>query len=184
MLCCTKQVITLNILLLGYLNHSYWDFTEYAQDRKISKQPPKCCSQLRPAEGIPGLLLRKSLKTVQQTKPILVATALPCITTYSPSAVKLVRVIKNNFNHFMRRTGLLQDHRIIAHSEKTRIYKTIGSELKSNHYLTLNLKVMEFFQYQTWLRNKFNNNVFKTQCNRSPSSKNCVYLITRKQRGI
>lgn len=62
----------------------------------------------------------KFLKTVQQTKPIPVATALPRIITYPPSAVKLVRVIKNNFNHFRRRTGLLQDHRIIAAFRKNK----------------------------------------------------------------
>ena len=39
---------------------------------------------------------------------------IPFIATYSPSAVPLIKVIKDNFNHFRDKTQLLQDHRIIA----------------------------------------------------------------------
>ena len=135
--------------------------------------------------GYSRSFLRKSLKIFQQTKPIVVSTVLPLITTHSPSSVKLVRVIKNNFNDFTRRTGLLQDHRIIAAFRKNKNLRDCLVRAKIRPLSDPKPKGHgELFQHRTWLRNTYNNNVFKTQCHGGPSSKNCVYLITCKQCGL
>ena len=53
--------------------------------------------------------IRSHIKQLLQSEPPDVTTKLPLITTYSPSAAALVRLIQNNFQEAIRGTETLQD---------------------------------------------------------------------------
>lgn len=122
--------------------------------------------------------LREVLKTFNHTKPITVESLLPFITTYSPTAIRLVRAIKANFNNFLAQNDLLRDFRVIAAFRKNNNLQDIlvkaklpplGAPRPSGHG--------SFFRTRFWARNRHNNNVFPTQKGVSAKSSNCVYLI-------
>ena len=135
--------------------------------------------------GYSRSFLRKSLKTFRETrKPQVVSKILPFIITYSASAARLVRVIKTNFQKTMIGTNILQDHRIIAAFKKNRNLQDYLVKAKISPLLALKPRGHgEFFKHQTWLRSKYNKNVYKTQAWGNTQSKNCVYLITCAQCG-
>ena len=135
--------------------------------------------------GYSRSFLRKSLKTFLETKPQVVSTILPFIITYSASAVRLVRVIKTNFQKALSGTQILQEHRIVAALKKNRNLQDYLVKAKVSPLLTLRPRGQgEFFKHQTWLRSKYNKNVFKTLTWGNIQSKNCVYLITCTQCGL
>jgi len=137
------------------------------------------------SRGYTRSFLKTCFRTFQQTKPISVSSKLPFITTYSQSAVRLVRVIKSNFQNIIGNTDILQDHTIIAAFRKNRNLQSYLVKAKIQPILTPTSRGHgDFFQQQIWLRSKSNNNVYKTQDLGSLQSKNCVYLITCKHCGL
>ena len=126
--------------------------------------------------------LRRVFKTFLQTKPQEVSPLLPVVTTYSPSAVKLVKVIKNNFQKFTEKTQLLQEHRIIAAFRKNKNLQDflVKAKIKKLSH-TRPIRHGEFFQPLYWVRNNHTNDVFPTFKYGNVHSKNCVYLIMCKQ---
>ena len=110
---------------------------------------------------------------------------IPFIATYSPSTVPLIKVIKDNFNHFKDKTQLLQDHRIIAAYRKNKNLRDqlVKAKVKALHN-SRSKGHGEFFQNQSWVRNQHNRNVFPVYRYGSVYSKNCVYLIRCKQCGM
>ncbi|XP_024120271.1 uncharacterized protein LOC112141375, partial [Oryzias melastigma] len=64
--------------------------------------------------GYPRSFLRKCFNSFLDIKPINLSPILPVITTYSPFSLRLLRVIKSNFQTFVQESNRLQDHRIIA----------------------------------------------------------------------
>ena len=134
--------------------------------------------------GYSRSFLRGVLKTFNKINPITTDSLLPFITTYSPTAVKLVRTIKANFHSFLAQNNLLRDFRIIAAFRKNKNLQDIlvkaklpplGAPKPSGHG--------SFFRTLVCVRNKQNNNVFPVQKGVSAKSSNCVYLIWCKSCG-
>ena len=122
--------------------------------------------------------LRKALRTFRETKAVAVGPHLPFVTTYSPSAVRLVREIKNYFSHMVSSTTLLNNFSIIAAFRKNKNLRDIlvQAKLHSSSRPRPNAQG-QFFRYRPWVRNQTTHDVFPTQGRGSPLSKNCVYLI-------
>lgn len=129
--------------------------------------------------GYSRSFLRKSFRTFLHTKPRLVASILPFVTTYSNSTVKLVRVIKHNFQNILTNNGVLPDHNIIAAFRKNKNLQSYLVKAKIPPMTSPKVKGQEtFFQHRAWVRNRWNGDVYKTQERGCPQSRNCVYLIT------
>ena len=128
---------------------------------------------------------RLALKNFLHTKPILVSTILPFVTTYSPSAVKLVKRIKEHFNHTFSNSEYLKDHRIIAAYRKNKNLQDYLVNAKVKPLVEPKTRGQgDFYKHKTWIRSKSNNNVFKNMTWANPHTKNCIYLITCSQCGI
>lgn len=169
----------------GLVKSQLLRFHRICSDKEDFKRATKTLFAALYTRGYSRSFLRKSFKTFQQTKPRLVSSMVPFVTTYSQSTVKLVRVIKNNFKNIIGRTEILQDHSIIAAFRKNRNLQSYLVKAKIQPIVTPKSKGhVDFFQHQTWLRSKYNKNVYKIQDLGSPHSKNCVYLITCKRCGL
>ena len=135
--------------------------------------------------GYTRSFLRTCFGRFKQTKPILISSKLPFVTTYSQSAVGLVRVMKSNFKNIMGNTDILRDHSIIAAFRKNRNLQSYLVKARLQPMLAPKSKGHgDFFRQQVWLRSRYNNTVYKTQDLGSLQSKNCVYLITCKRCGL
>ena len=122
---------------------------------------------------------RTALKNFMKTKPQLVSTALPLVTTYSLPAVKLIKVIKCNFNNVFGNSEVLQDHRVIAAFRKNKNLKDYLVQAKVKPLKTPKPRgYVEFYKHRTWLRSTANNTVYKNEAGGGPLTKNCVYLVT------
>ncbi|XP_045897466.1 uncharacterized protein LOC123964654 [Micropterus dolomieu] len=142
------------------------------------KEATKVLFSALTSRGYCRAFLRRAFKTFLHTKPLTTDSLLPVITTYSPSAVKLVRTLKHNFQNLISTTQLLQDHRLIAAFRKN---KNLQDTLVKAKLATLvNSRPIghgEFFKHQPWVCNPHNHNVFVTHRHGNVHSKNCVYLI-------
>ena len=128
--------------------------------------------------GYSRSFLRKSVKTFKGTKPPIVGPRLPFITTYSPSSMLLVRQIKTHFSRLLNDTQLLRNHGIIAAYRKNNNLQDILVRAKLRPLShPRSTRHGEFFQYQPWVHNQHNHDVFPTQKHCGPGTKNCVYLI-------
>lgn len=128
--------------------------------------------------GYSRSFLRKCFKSFRQTRPIWVSSLLPIITNYSKSAVRLVRTLKNNFYQGIDNSQVLQNYRLIAAFRKNKNLKDYLVKAKLRPLGNPKSTGQgEFFQHCHWVRNRHNNNVFKTQMGTSLGSSNCVYLI-------
>jgi len=128
--------------------------------------------------GYQRSFLRKCLRSYTVTKPIVVESPLPFITTFSPSTRKLVGVIKHNFQAFTQASQLLQGHRIIAafRRNKNLHEHLVSAKLKALH-IPKPRGLGQFFQHRTWIYNYNNQSVFKSLYHGDPKSKNCIYII-------
>ena len=128
--------------------------------------------------GYSRSFLRKALRTFRETKPVAVGPRLPFVTTYSPSAVRLVREIKTNFSNMINSAPLLNGFSIIAAFRKNKNLQDIlvRAKLRPLSRPRPN-RQDQFFHYRPWVRNLHTHDVFPTVGQGSPLSKNCVYLI-------
>ncbi|KAF7643633.1 hypothetical protein LDENG_00236130 [Lucifuga dentata] len=123
--------------------------------------------------------LRKSYKTFLDTKPQQDINIIPFVTTYSTSAVKVVGVVKNNFQNIIAGTQTLEHHRVIAAFRKNKNLQDYLVKAKIKPLNTPKPKSdVQFFKHRDWVRNKYNKNEFYFHRRETPHSKNCVYLIT------
>ena len=135
--------------------------------------------------GYSRTFLRKALKTFRVIKPIVIGHRLPFVTTYSPSAVRLVGEIKTNFNHMVNSAGLLKDYSIIAAYRKNKNIKDILVKAKLRPMASPRPnRLGGFFQYRPWVRNRNTHDVFPTPGQGGALSKNCIYLIWCETCGI
>jgi len=129
--------------------------------------------------------LRKCFKSFLQTKPIDVSPILPFVTTFSPSVLKMIRVIKNNFQNLTQSTQMLTDHTVIAAFRRNKNLRDYLIRAKLTPLIQPKPKGQgQFFQHLKWLRSFSNKKLFLSQCKGNPRVSNCVYLITCKQCGI
>lgn len=129
--------------------------------------------------------LRKCFKSFLVTKPIDVSPLLPFVTTFSPSSIKLVKVIKDNFQKLTQETKILGDYRIIGAFRRNKNLRDFLIKAKIPPLTQPRIRGdVRFFQHLKWLRSFSNNKVFSSKCKGNSYSKNCVYLITCKKCGL
>lgn len=130
------------------------------------------------SRGYSRSFLRRCLKSFLETRPITVDPLLPFITTYSQSATKLVKNVKQNFKQFQDESKLLTDFKIITAYRRNKNLKDYLVHAKLKPLTNPKVKGhQEFFQHKMWVQNRFNKTVYKTQYGANPRSKNCVYLV-------
>lgn len=139
---------------------------------------------LRP-RGYCRSFLRKSYKDFLRKKSHSDRIILPFVTTYSSAAIRLIRMIKDNFQSVLGGKQALQNYRVIAAFKKNKNLQNILIKAQIRPLQTPNPKSQgQFFKHSMWVQNKYTQEVFKTCHHGSLNSKNCVYLITCKQCGI
>ena len=113
---------------------------------------------------------------------------IPFISTYSPDTARLVRTIRGHFHQFVEASGCLQNHRMIAAYRKNQNLQDLLVRAKVPQLLPTRPRPVgdkgDFFQHQEWVQNRHNKNIFKSRCQGSLKSKNCVYVIQCKQCNI
>lgn len=134
------------------------------------------------SRGYSRSFLRKCFRVFLQTKPITVTTALPFVTTYSPSSVSLVKNIKNNFEKIISSSNLNIDIKIIAAFRKNKNLKDhlVRAKLKSGQTSQSNPHT-NYFKQIKYVYDSSLKKVFTTATQGDIHTKNCVYLITCKQ---
>ena len=106
---------------------------------------------------------------------------LPFITTYSPTAVKLVKVIKNNFQNVIVQNNHLQEFRIIAAFRKNKNLQDTLVKAKLQPLMIPRPSGLGcFFQTQSWAWNQHIKNIFPTQRRTSVKSKNGVFDLVQE----
>lgn len=135
--------------------------------------------------GYSRSFLKECLKSFLEVKPIQVSTALPLITTYSPSTVRLVGRIKRNFRKIMDEKQPHTDVRIIAAFRKNRNLRDylVRAKIKSLKEQKSD-PTNKYFKQIYWIQNSQNKTIFRTHSRGSVDSKNCVYVITCKTCGL
>lgn len=135
--------------------------------------------------GYSRTFLRNCFKTFLQTKPIQLSTSLPFVTTYSPSTVKLVRNIKNNFQNNMKTNQPNSDIRIIAAFRKNKNLKDYLVKSKVDSQVSRSSGPRrDYFKQHKWVYDFQKKKVFETAPQASVFSRNCVYLITCQTCGV
>ena len=129
--------------------------------------------------GYSRTFLRACFKTYQQVKPIQVSTALPLITTYSKSTLKLVPHIRKNFVDTITTHQPQNDIRIIAAYRKNRNLQDylVRSKLKNNQETNTQ---HAYFKQLRWVYDLTGNRVFQTARMASIHTRNCVYMMSCK----
>ena len=134
--------------------------------------------------GYSRTFLRSCFKTFLQTKPTQVSTALPFITTYSPSTVSLVRRMKKHFQTVMEGKQPGGDLRIIAAFRKNKNLKDCLVRSRVGHREGRHPRpTNNYFKQIKWLQNSNTQRVFKVPITGTTNSKNCVYIIICKKCG-
>uniref|UniRef100_A0A1A8C3F2 Reverse transcriptase domain-containing protein n=1 Tax=Nothobranchius kadleci TaxID=1051664 RepID=A0A1A8C3F2_NOTKA len=128
---------------------------------------------------------RAFLKTCKasflESRPKDTSPLLPLVTTYSPSAGKLIHKIKQNFSKFQSETNLLQNHRVIAAYRRNQNLKDFLVQAKLRPLQQPKVKGQsDFFNQLRWIQNRFNKTVYPITQAGNPKTKNCVYLIQCK----
>lgn len=132
------------------------------------------------SRGYSRTFLRKCFRFFLQTKPLTVTTALPFVTTYSPSSVLLVRNIKNNLEHIINSSKPDLDIKIIAAFRKNKNLKDhlVRAKLKSNQ---ASQSDTSYFKQIKYVYDSSLRTVFTTATQGDIFTKNAVYLITCKR---
>lgn len=137
------------------------------------------------SRGYSRAFSRGCFKTFLQSKPVLISTALPFVTTYSPSTTKMVKQIKNNFESIWKSNQLQEDIRIIAAFRKNKNLKDYLDRSKVKPRLEGRPGPnTDFFRQQKWVYDFYKQKVFKMATYANVYSKNCVYMISCKQCGL
>jgi len=135
--------------------------------------------------GYSRTFLRSCFKTFLQSNPIQVSTALPFVTTYSPSTVTLVGKIKHHFKTHFINNNPENDYRIIAAFRKnTNLRDHLVRAKVQPREVDKCFSKNSYFRQQTWVHNTQTQKVFKIPPRASVSSKNCVYVIVCKICGM
>ncbi|XP_036071479.1 uncharacterized protein LOC118599729 [Oryzias melastigma] len=136
------------------------------------------------SRGYTRTFLRGVLKTYLEPKPPQMSPAIPFVTTYSESTVKLVQKIKRNFKTTVD-THLGQDLRLIAAFRKNKNLKDhlVRAKLPTNVNLAPKNKTT-YFKQLNWIQNDKTKQVFNLPSRASVHSSNCVYVITCKKCSI
>lgn len=133
--------------------------------------------------GYSKTFLKNCHKNFLQTKPALISTALPLVTTFSPATLPLIREIKKNFKETFDNHKPGVHMRIIAAYRKNKNLKDhlVRADLTPLCMLTnrgQQRSSQEYFRQIKWVENTQRDKVFRTEKIASPQTKNCVYLIT------
>lgn len=132
--------------------------------------------------GYSRSFLRRQLKTYEQRKFRIASSMIPFISTYSPSAVQLVRNVRQNFHKFVQEGTYLGGHVIIAAFRKNKNLQDLLVRAKVPPLTDPKVRPEhQFFQHQNWVQNKHNKKVYRSLCQGGIQSKNCVYVIHCKQ---
>lgn len=134
--------------------------------------------------GYSRTFLRGCFKMFLQSKPILVSTAFPLVSTYAPSTVKMVRQVKN-LESVWRSNHVQNDIRIIAAFRKNTNLKDYLVRAKVKPRLQGRPgPLMDNFKQHKWVYDFHKQKVFKMATHANIFSTNCVYLISCKQCGL
>lgn len=134
--------------------------------------------------GYTFTMLRKALRTFENTKPICLDSILPIIVQYSEDNVKFVQRLKKNFCCSEGNT-FLPDYRLIAAYRRNKNLQDIlvRSKLKPpNPPKTRRLD--DFYRHYKTVQNQTTKEVFRTQTGVNATTKNCIYLIRCHQCSI
>lgn len=134
------------------------------------------------SRGYSRSFLRQCFKTYLQSKPISVTSALPFVTTYSPSSVLLVKNIKNNLEKIITTHKLKLNIKIIAAFRKNKNLNDhlVRAKLKPQEISKPKLNT-QYFKQIRYVYDSSLQKVFSTATQGNVHTKNCVYLITCKQ---
>lgn len=152
MLCSTRAA---TITYTGLLKSQLLRFHRICSHKRDFLAATKTLFKALATRGCSRSFRRAALKNFLQIWLILVSMALPFITTYSLPAVKLVKVIRNNFNHIVSNLDTLKDHRIIAAFRKNK--NLLGYLVKAKDKPLVTPKSRghrKFYKQKTWLRSK------------------------------
>ena len=128
--------------------------------------------------GYSYTMLRRSLRTFTQIKPISLDPVLPIIMTYSTANCDFAKRLKRNFACSGGNNIFLKDHKLISAFRRNQNLGDILVKAKLKTLATARTKTLtEFFRTYKFVRNQHNKEVFKTQSNNTPHTKNCIYLI-------
>ncbi|XP_019897156.3 uncharacterized protein LOC105009030 isoform X2 [Esox lucius] len=132
--------------------------------------------------GYTHTMFRKALKSYLDPKPQNLDTLLPVIATYSPHTVRLLRVLRNNFNRFYQESNLLPDHSLIAAYRRNKNLQDslVRAKIRPLSAPKRTTGKDSFYKHKTWAINNSTKEVYKTQGDTSALTKNCVYLISCK----
>ena len=150
------------------------------------KRATKVLFQALSTRGYSRTFLRSCFKSFLEVKPILVGTALPFVTTFSPSTVRLVKQIKNNLQNHIQKHQPNTELRIIAAFRKNKNLQDhlVKAKIKKSTEFSRAGPQKNYFKQIKYVYDSSNQVVYTTAKQGSIQTKNCVYLITCKQCGI
>lgn len=128
--------------------------------------------------GYSRSFLRQCQNTFKNVKGTTNKEIIPLITRYSSMSRILNRKMKNNYETFIRDTGVLKEHQVISAYRKN---KNLGdhlvrAKLGPIHQVKRTTK-MEAFSALTYVKNRTNRIIYKINQKFTPQTQNCVYVI-------
>lgn len=138
------------------------------------------------SRGYSRTFLRSCFRTFLQVKPVLLGTALPLVSTFSPSTVRLVKQIKNNLENHLKKHQTNTDLRIIAAFRKNKNLKDylVKAKIKKPPQYIRAGPQTNYFKQIKYVYDFSNQRVYTTANQASIQTKNCVYLIICRECGI
>lgn len=135
------------------------------------------------SRGYSRSMLRNCFKVFLQNKPILLSPALPFITNFSQSTVRLVKQIKNNLKNNLKTHQPNADLRIIAAYRKNKNLQDhlVRAKIKKPAESHQSGPQKNYFKQIKYVYDSLKQKVYLTAAQGSIQTKNCVYLITCKQ---
>ena len=131
------------------------------------------------SRGYSRSFLKNCFKLFLQTRPIELCTALPFVTTYSPSSVQLVREVKKNLEKTIKLIPNNRNIKIIAAFRKN---KNLQDYLVRAQVKNLQSRSQtDYFKQIKWVYDSSEQTVFQTANQGNVHTKNCVYLIQCKR---
>lgn len=131
--------------------------------------------------GYTFTMLRQSLRTFEEVKPICLDSVLAIVVNYSVANVNFVKKLKNNFVCSGGKT-FLNDYKLIAAYRRN---QSLHDLLVKSKLRPLNppktRRLDEFYRHYRTVQNQTTKEVFKTQGNSDVQTKNYTYLIRCRQ---
>ncbi len=130
--------------------------------------------------GYSRSFLRHCFKSYKEKSNIRKGEVLPLITTFSTPALKLNKMIKDNFNTYITQQGLLPTHSVISAYRKNTNLKDILVKAALRPQVSIFKKsnmLSQNFVHLRWVKSHHTGTIFPIEQHFSPQSSNCVYLI-------